>query len=90
MKLMNYDMRTLILQNLKIHTHQHPTTYSKAQYNILYRLIKQKHITKQFFDYLLFNLYGLHDWKRLNYSQMYELIHIITYYDYKKERYNND
>lgn len=86
MKLMNYDMRTLILQNVRTDTKELPTTYSKAQYNILCRLVKQKQITRQFFDYLLFNLYGLHDWKKLNYSQMYEFIHILTYYNYRKER----
>ena len=24
------------------------------------------------------------DWKKLDYSQMYTLIHVLTYYNYKK------
>lgn len=86
MKLLNYDERTLILQNVKSVTIEEPTTYSKAQYCILCRLIRQKHITEQFFQFLLKNLYDLEDWKKLNYSQMYELIHILTYWDYEKAR----
>ena len=88
MKLLNYDERTLILQNVKSVTIETPTTYSKAQYRILCRLIKQKHITEQFFQFLLKSLYGLEDWKKLDYSQMYELIHILTYWNYEKARNN--
>jgi hypothetical protein len=84
MKLLNYDERTLILQNVRSIVRETPTTYSKAQYNILCRLIKQKPITERFFNFLLLKLYGIQDWKKLNYEQMYELIHILTYYDYKE------
>lgn len=86
MKLMNYEYRTLIMGNVQIVTRETPTTYSKAQYQILCRLITQKHITKQFFDFLLLKLYDLSDWKQLDYNQMYELIHILTYWDYEKAR----
>lgn len=85
MKLLNYDKRTLILQNLRPVARQpQHDTYTKAQYNILCNLIRQKEITKPFFMLVLSSLYGLDDWKKLNYSQMYELIHILTFYNYKK------
>lgn len=82
MKLMNYDVRELIAQNMRCREHTVPITYTKAQYNILCRLIRQKKITKPFFDLLLAELYGLSDWKKLTYSQMYELLHILTWYNY--------
>ena len=84
MKLLNYDHRNLILQNLRCTTKETPSTYTESQYRILCRLIKQKKITKQFFEFLLLQLYDLSDWKQLDYSQMYELIHILTYYNYQK------
>lgn len=74
------------MQNVRSITRELPTTYSKAQYQILCRLIVRKHIKKQFFDFLLLQLYDLSDWKQLNYSQMYELIHILTFWNYEKER----
>ena len=86
MKLMNYDRRTLILQNMRSNEREIPTAYSRAQYNILCRLIRQKHISKQFFELVLSSLYGLSDWKELTYQQMYELIHVLTFYNYQKER----
>lgn len=86
MKLLNYDRRELILQNVRTVTREVPATYTKSQYRILCNLIRQKRITKQFFDFLLLQLYDLTDWKQLNYSQMFELIHILTFYDYQKVR----
>ncbi len=86
MKLLNYDERTLILNNVRSVVRETPPTYSKAQYIILCNLIRQKHITKQFFEFLLLKLYGEQDWKKLSYEQMYELIHILTYWDYEKVR----
>ena len=87
MKLVNYDERTLILQNLRPVTEQQVNkTYTKAQYRILCNLIRQKQITEPFFMLVLSSLYGLNDWKQLNYNQMYELIHILTFYDYTKVR----
>lgn len=86
MKLLNYDNRTLIMQNVRSVNREMPNTYTSGQYRILCNLIRQKKITKQFFDFLLLELYGLSDWKRLNYSQMYELIHILTYFNYEKVR----
>lgn len=86
MKLLNYDRRELILQNVRTVTREVPATYTKSQYCILCNIIRQKRITKQFFDFLLLQLYDLTDWKQLNYSQMFELIHILTFYDYQKVR----
>ena len=65
MKLVNYDERTLILQNLRPVTRQINKTYTKAQYRILCNLIRQKRITEPFFMLVLSSLYGLNDWKLL-------------------------
>lgn len=86
MKLLNYDSKTLIIQNIRSTAKEIPVAYTTGQYKILCRLIVQKCITKDFFDFLLMELYGLSDWKQLNYPQMYELIHILTYWNYKKGR----
>lgn len=87
MKLLNYDTKTLIMNNLRS-AEKAPVTdgYTHRQYEILCNLIQQKNIEKRFFDFLLKELYDLSDWKELTYNQMYQLIHILTYYDYKKER----
>ena len=85
MKLVNYDSKYLIMQNVRSDTEEVPSRYTSCQYQILCRLIRQKKITKQFFEFLLRHLYNLSDWKQLDYRQMYELIHILTYWNYKKE-----
>ena len=84
MKLMNFDSKTLIYENVRTIEKEVPTKYTKSQYHILCRLIRQKKITKQFFEFLLLELYDLTDWHELSYTQMYELIHILTFYDYTK------
>lgn len=84
MKLMNYDTKYLIMQNVRSITKEVPNTYTSCQYQILCRLIRQKKITKQFFEFLVLQLYGLSDWKQLNYQQMYNLIHVLTFYNYTK------
>lgn len=86
MKLLNCDNRTLIMQNVRSVNREVPNTYTSGQYRILCNLIRQRQITKQFFDFLLIELYGLNNWKQLNYSQMCELIHILTYWNYEKAR----
>ena len=91
MKLMNYDREYLIMQNVKsVKRPPTPDTYTKSQYKILCNLIRQKGIEKRFFDFLLAELYNLSDWKELKYEQMYELIHVLTFWDYqtRKERTN--
>lgn len=87
MKLMNYDTKTLIYQNVRSSVQEVkevPQTYTKKQYDILCRLIQQKKVTEQFFNFLLESLFELRDWKQLNYKQMYELIHVLTFYNYEK------
>ncbi len=86
MKLLNYDHRELILQNVRSVTKETPQQFTESQYRILCRIIRQKKITKTFFEFLLWELYGLKEWKQLSYSQMYEFIHILTFYDYTKVR----
>ena len=84
MKLLNYDNRALIMQNVRSTTKEIPPTYTTNQYKILCRLIRQKRITKQFFNFLLMQLYDLTDWREMNYLQRYELIHILTFWNYEK------
>lgn len=48
MKLVNYDERTLISQNLRLVTRQVNKTYTKAQYRILCNLIRQNTILSLF------------------------------------------
>ena len=86
MKLLNYDSRELILQNMRCPTPKAPATSTKSQHDILCNLIRQKHITKQFFEVLIVELYETKDWRKLTYNQMYELIHILTFLDYQKVR----
>lgn len=89
MKLMNYEPRTLIYQNVRAdirEVREKPQNFTQTQYKILCRLIQQKKVTRQFFIFLLESLFELKDWKQLNYEQMYELIHVLTFYDYEKER----
>lgn len=84
MKQINFDARTLLLQNIRQpEKSPEPTGITKTQYEYLCKLIKRKKITKPFFEFLLSELYREKDWRRLSYQQMYELIHILTYYDYK-------
>ncbi len=89
MKLVNYDPKTLIYQNVRADVQkvrEKPQTYTQAQFKILCRLIKQKKVTRQFFDFLLESLFELKDWKQLNYEQMYELVHVLTFWDYQTEK----
>lgn len=88
MKLMNYDTKSLIYQNLRSDVREvkeKPQTYTQTQYKILCRLIQQKKITRQFFDFLLESLFELKDWKQLSYEQAYELIHVLTFWNYQTE-----
>ena len=83
MKLLNYDKQTLIMQNVKsTERPPMPEHFSKSQYRILCNLIIQKNIEKRFFDFLISELYEKTDWKSLNYGEMYELIHILTFWNY--------
>lgn len=85
MKVLNFDSRTLVFQNLRpIEKKQIPDRYTPCQYRILCNLIRRRHIKKEFFYLLLSELYGLEDWHRLSYLQMYELVFILSRYDFKK------
>ena len=85
MKQLNYDSRTLILQNVRTAEKQPvPEHYTKAQYIYLCKLIRRKKISKPFFEFLLNELYNETDWRNLSYEQMYELIHVLTFYKYHK------
>lgn len=87
MKLMNYEPKTLIYQNVRAdirEVREKPQTYTKTQYGILCRLIQQKKVTEQFFVFLLESLFDITDWKQLNYEQMYEVIHVLTFWNYEK------
>lgn len=88
MKLMNYEPRTLIYQNMRSNVQEVrevPQNYTQTQIKILRRLVQQKKITEQFFVFLLESLFELKDWKQLDYKQMYELIHVLTFWNYQNE-----
>ena len=85
MKLLNYDKRTLILQNVKTNAPKKvPPTFTFRQYKILCNLIQRKKISKESFDTVLDALFDLKDWRKLDYQQMYELIHVLTYWNYER------
>jgi hypothetical protein len=87
MKMLNYDGKYLIMSNLRQkEVSQAPTTYTKRQYQILCNLIIRKKITKQFFEFINEQLFGTTDWKKLDYSEMYLLIYVLTNWNYEKER----
>lgn len=81
---MNYDARELVYQNLRHTVQPEPEYFTKRQYQILCNLIRQKKIRKESFDILLFALFEISDWRKLNYCQMHELIFVLTNLDYKK------
>ena len=87
MKLMNYDREYLIMSNLRtVESQPMPSSHTKAQYKILCNLIIQKKISRKFFEFIVSELYGVNDWKQLDYAQTYQLIHVLTFYDYQKVR----
>ena len=88
MKLINFDRSTLFYHNVNSDIQdiqEKSQTYTKKQPDILCRLIQQKKVSEQFFSFLLESLFKLKDWKQLNYKQMYELIHILTFWNYQTE-----
>lgn len=89
MKLMNYEPKTLIYQHVRADiqkVREVPQNYTQTQIKILRRLIQQKKITEQFFSLVLTSLFEITDWKQLSYEQMYELIHVLTFWDYQTEK----
>ncbi len=90
MKALNYDTRTLIMMNVKTAEKKPlPEHFTKSQYRILRNLIIQKKIEKGFFDFVISGLFAETDWKKLDYSQMYTLIHVLTNYNYRKGEEKN-
>lgn len=84
MKILNYDTRELLFQNVRTAEKQPvPEHYTKTQYIYLSKLIRRKKISKPFFEFLLNELYNENDWRNLSYKQMYGLIHILTFYQYR-------
>ena len=89
MKQLNYDVRSLILMNVKSAERPPvPDTYTRSQYRVLCKVIIQKRIEKRFFDFIVSGLFKKTDWKTLTYGEMYELIYTLSHYDYnnKEER----
>jgi len=90
---MNYDTKTLILMNVKsVERQPVPDTFTKAQLRILRELIARKKIEKRFFNFVVSGLFDKSDWKTLDYSEMYLLIHVLANYNYndKKERASHE
>lgn len=87
MKLMNYDREYLIMSNLRtVESQPKPSTRTQAQYKILCNLVVQKKISRRFFEFIVSELFGVDDWRKLDYDETYRLIHILTFYDYQKVR----
>lgn len=89
MKLLNYSPEALIAENMRVAPNESesmtPRTRTPRQYQILCHLIKEKQITREFFTYIISGLYGTEDWKTLDYNQTYQLIHVLTYFNYQKQ-----
>lgn len=87
MKLLNYDSKYLILNSLRSNGNvTKPITHTKAQYRILCNLIIQKKISRRFFEFVVMEMFDVDDWKQLNYDETYQLIRILTDFDYTKVR----
>lgn len=86
MKLLNFDARDLIYQQLRCTAHTIPENFTPCQYRILCNLIQQKKIKKESFEILLLALFEVSNWRELSYTQMYELIFVLTNLDYQKVR----
>ena len=55
--------------------------YSKQQLNILKRIIKQKHITREYFYDMLFYVFNCKSINELDYQKMYRLINVLNKID---------
>ncbi|MCM1224696.1 MAG: hypothetical protein NC548_60635, partial [Lachnospiraceae bacterium] len=81
MKLMNYSPEALIAEHMRVVPQESesmtPRERTPRQYQILCHLIREKKITKEFFSYIVSGLFGTEDWKALDYSQTYQLIHVL-------------
>lgn len=89
MKILNYGKRELILQNMRkpeAPKKLSSSTFTMRQYQILCCLIKRKHISRQSFEIVIDALFDFKDWRKLTYEQMYELIHVLTYWNEQKVR----
>ena len=64
------------LLEAKIEVPRHP--YTQRQLYILKRIIKQKHITKMYFNDVLFYAFNCQSYKELDYDKMYRLIYILN------------
>lgn len=57
--------------------------YTRNQINILKRIIKQKKISKQYFDDVLYYAFGCKTYQQLDYAGMYRLIHVLQHSEQK-------
>lgn len=70
------------LLEAKIKVPRHP--YTQRQLHILKRIIKQKHITKVYFNDVLYYAFNCQSYKQLDYEKMYRLIFILSKSDTNK------
>ena len=59
--------------------------FTKCQLHILKRIVKQKHISRQYFEDMLYYGFGCRTYQQLTYSKMYRLIHVLSRIDIEKE-----
>lgn len=77
MKLLNYSMSYLVEHN----TPQPPKRpYTDCQFRILCRVIKHKKISREYFYYLIAEVYQCHSVHQLSYEEMYRLIWILNHW----------
>ena len=62
--------------------------YRECQLYILKRIIRQKHINKQYFDDMLYYAFGCKNYRQLSYSKMYRLIYVLNCMEAKKSNIN--
>jgi hypothetical protein len=86
MKLLNYSLDYLV----EIQTPPPPKVpFSKCQYRILCKIIRQKQISRTYFYGLLNELYGYHSIRQLSYEEMYRTIWLLNHWEFLKERYES-
>lgn len=62
--------------------------FTQCQLYILKRIIRQKHINKQYFDDMLYYAFGCRNYRQLSYSKMYRLIYVLNCMEAKRSNIN--
>lgn len=52
--------------------------FTRCQLHILKRIVKRKHISRQYFEDMLYYGFGCRTYRQLTYSKMYRLIYVLS------------